>query len=237
MMAQQAIDSGLNFLSGLKSNQPGWYWEVADQRHPDHRIWPQSQYLLYITFKRFGRFDQANEIYLANDFKACAVDREIHANSRFCVLDNDAPPFYLASWSTAQLPNSYDEVALLGHYLALKGSTQEANRCGIYLKDKWNSQFRILGMDEGDRAADQGRGLFRLYKTALAGTLFARIGMIEDCQSTASELQTMQDSTGGWITDLNAQGRPSGVPNIETTCLTLVCLDCASKRRFSAAVT
>jgi hypothetical protein len=210
----------------LKSTHPGWYWEVLDPNHGDHRIWPQSQYLLYLAFKRFGRYDLAYEIYLANDFKVCAVDRVIYASSRFCVLDNDVPPFYLANQTA--LPSNYDEVALLGHYRFLTGASVKSIEYAGFLKSKLDPKLGIIGMDEGDRR----RNLFRLYKTALAGTLFGRVGWIQDCQSIARKLESLQASDGGWVTDLDSSGKLNGVSNIETTCLALLCLDCASKGRF-----
>jgi len=113
---QTNITAGLNFLSSLQSDHQGWYWEVSDPNHTDHKIWPQSQNLLYITFKRLGKLDAANQIYYANDFKVAAEDRNIPACSRFSVLDNDPSLFYLAGSETS---GNFDEVALIGHYWSL----------------------------------------------------------------------------------------------------------------------
>jgi len=228
---QNSVTSGLNFLSSLLSDHSGWYWEVSDPNHGDHKIWPQSQHLLYLTFKRFGKLDVASQVYYANDFKVAAEDRNITACSRFCVLDNDPSLFYLAGSETS---NNFDEVALIGHYWSLVGNSATAVNLANYLKSQWNQKFGVLGMDQGDQAAN----LFRVYKTALAGTLYARVGgpLISDCRSTAAKLQSLQDPSGGWVTDLDTSGKPNGVPNIETTCLALICLDCAAKGRFTPIV-
>lgn len=220
----------MNFLASLKSGVAGWYYEIPSQYSGDseHKIYPQSQYLLYITFKRLNRLDLARQISEANLFGVPAVDREGYSNDRFCVLDNDAPPFYLANWNQPQLPVNYDEIALIGHYRAITDNLQGAKDCATLLKSKWNSTFNVLDMDEGDKTANNGSGLFRVYKTALAGTLYARVGSKTDCITTATILQSMQDpQTKGWITDLDANGKPNGKPNIETTCLCLICLHCA----------
>lgn len=146
----QKTASGLNFLQGLESDHPGKYWEVYELGHGDHRIWPQTQYLLYVTFKRLGRFELARRIRDANDFKTLTIDRRgLVSDARFCVLDNDAPPFYLAEWAT--LPGNFDEVALLGHYWALAGNINRAKELANFLKSKWNQQLGVLGMDEGDK--------------------------------------------------------------------------------------
>ena len=228
---QTSIISGLSFLTSLQSDHPGWYWEVADPNHGDHKIWPQSQHLLYLTFKRLGKLAAASQIYYANDFKAPAEDRNIPTCSRFCVLDNDPSLFYLAG---AENSVNFDEVALVGHYWALMGDTTKPLNLAQFLKTQWNPTLGVLGMDAGDKQAN----LFRVYKTALAGTLFARVGgsAMADCQSTATKLQSLQDPCGGWVTDLDTSGKPNGVCNIETTCLALICLDCAAKGRFSSVI-
>ncbi len=231
---QSSIASGLKFLDGLQSDHPGQYWEVLDPQHGEHKIYPQSQYLLYITLKRFGKFELARPIHDANNFKSLTVDRRnTIADARFCVLDNDAPPFCLADWGSSQLPDNFDEVGLLGHYWSLTGNSAGATQCATFLWSQWNSQFQVLGMDSGDRSVNPP--FFRVYKTALAGTLFARVGgtMLAHCQSTAVRLQSLQDTSGGWKTDLDANGVLQGVPNIETTCLTLICMDSAAKGGFS----
>jgi hypothetical protein len=227
---QANIDSGVRFLKGLMSHVEGWYWEVADKNHVEHKIYPQSQYLFYITSKRLKFEELAHQIQAANSFDVCAVDREIYANARFCVLDDETPPFYLANRRLADLSN-YDEIALLGHYRALRSDMTGARECSSFLKRHWNPTHEVLEMDGGDKAAKNGAGLFRIYKTALAGTLFARVGesTTPNCASIARKLQQLQDlqNTGGWITDRTANWEPDGVPNIETTCLALLCLDCA----------
>ena len=52
---QQSIQRGVDFLTGLESSHLGWFWEVSELGHGDRRIWPQSQYLLYIAFKRLAK--------------------------------------------------------------------------------------------------------------------------------------------------------------------------------------
>ena len=218
----------MNFLASLESSKPGWYYEIPSQYSGDseYKVYPQSQYLLYLTFKRLNRLDLARQICQANLFGVPAVDRVGYSNDRFCVLDNDAPPFYLAGQT--QLPIAYDEIALVGHYRALTGDMIGAQQCATILKGNWDPGLGVLGMDPGDKTANNGSGLFRVYKTALAGTLYARVGSKTDCINTATKLQLMQDlQTKGWITDLDANGKPNGMPNIETTCLCLICLHCA----------
>jgi hypothetical protein len=140
-------------------------------------------------------------------------------------LDNNAPPFYLAAWQTS---SNFDELALIGHWWVLAGDTDKAKQFAALLWNNWNTPLNVLGMD----AADKGKNLFSLYKTALAGTLFARVQMAQQLQNTAVKPTQLQEPSGGWITDLTPKGQKQGVPNIETTCLALICLDCVAKGSF-----
>jgi len=222
---RERIEKGLKFLAGLESLHPGWFWEVYDPKHCDRRIWPQTQYLLYVTFKRLGKADVAERIKSANCFTSPAVDRVGYANDRFCVLDNDTQPFHLSKSETSDY---FDEIALIGHYRTLSGDKEKALRLASYLRQNWDPNLGVLGMDKGDKE----HNLFRVYKTALAGTLFARVEMLQECESTAETLLQLPQEDGGWITDLKPDGTKDGVANAETTCLVLICLDCATRRRF-----
>lgn len=222
---REKIENGLKFLAGLESTHFGWFWEVYDPKHCDRRIWPQTQYLLYITFKRLGKVDVAERIKSANCFTSPAVDRVGYANDRFCVLDNDTQPFQL--WKS-ETSDYFNEVALIGHYRALKGDKTKALSLAKYLHQSWNPDIGVLGMDKGDKECS----LFRVYKTALAGTLFARVEMLQECHSTTATLLRLQEDDGGWITDLKPDGTKDGVANAETTCLALLCLDCTVRGRF-----
>lgn len=224
---QSNITLGIQFLHGLESDHPGKYWEVYEVNHGDHRIWPQTQYLLYLTFKRFGLADLARRVNDANDFTVPTIDRAgLMSNQRYCVLDNVTSGFYLANHTSS----NFDEVALIGHYASLTSNSTILNSQTALLKSNWNKTLGVLGMDAGDQAAK----LFRVYKTALAGTLFARAGMTSECDAVATTLANLQEPTGGWITDLTVAGakNPGSVANIETTALSLICLDCARKGSF-----
>ena len=225
MSTQSRIGDGVRFIHQLESDHPGKYWEVTSPQHGDHKIWPQSQYLVYITLKRVESLEIARKIKAANDFNAMAIDRDIRSNARFCVLDNDATGFYLAGQETSDY---FDEVALIGHYWALKGMMSKAKTLAQSLLQNWNSKLGVLGMDKDDVQ----HNLFRVYKTALAGTLFARVGMQHECQSAATTLEQLPSSDGGWMTDIKPDGTPDGVANVETTCLALICLSCAIEGSF-----
>jgi hypothetical protein len=228
MSIQSRIGDGVRFIHQLESDHPGKYWEVNDPQHGDHKIWPQTQYLIHLTLKRLGSVELARRIRAANDFSAPAIDRDISSNARYCVLDNDVTQFYLAGQETSDY---FDEVALLGHYWSLKGQASKAQNLANDLLQNWNTELDLLGMDKDD--AQQTPPLFRVYKTALAGTLFARVGMMNKCQSTAERLESFPNSyAGGWVTDIKLDGTLDGVANAETTCLALICLDCAARGSF-----
>ena len=214
-------------MHGLESDHPGRYWEVYEVNHGDHKIWPQTQYLLYVTFKRFGLSDLARRVQDANDFTAPTIDRAgLRSNQRYCVLDNVTQGFYLSN----QTSSNYDEIALIGHYAALTSNTELMNTQANVLQSNWNKTIGVVGMDAGDAAAK----LYRVYKTALAGTLFARANMTNQCEAAAATLSNLQEPTGGWITDLTIAGakNPGSVANAETTALSAICLDCARKGSF-----
>jgi len=129
--------------------------------------------------------------------------------------------------------NNYDEIALIGHYRSLIGDNTKAADLAKFLYSKWNRDLGVLGMDQGDSKAR----LFRVYKTALAGTLFARARMTDACASATNKLEALQELEGGWKTDLDSTGQKNGTANVETTCLALICLDCTERGRFSPIIT
>jgi hypothetical protein len=48
-------------------------------------------------------------------------------------------------------------------------------------------------------------------------------------------LLTLQDDSGGWITDYDATGKKLGVANVETTCLTILGIEAFTEHKQSQA--
>jgi hypothetical protein len=73
-------------------------------------------------------------------------------------------------------------------------------------------------------------GLYATYKLALARLAAARLNRHPKTEETIVErLLAMQREDGGFVTDYDAQGRPVGQANVETTSLAVLALDGAAK--------
>jgi len=78
---------------------------------------------------------------------------------------------------------------------------------------------------EGFRdAATKKSGIYATYKLALYLIAADRLNIsAPHGDEVITRLLTMQSSEGGWITDYQ-HGKPVGVANVETTCLSLLAL-------------
>jgi hypothetical protein len=76
-----------------------------------------------------------------------------------------------------------------------------------------------------DRVNEKG-GLYATYKLALALIAGARLDCkLGDRAKMIDRLLAMQRQDGGFVTDYDAQGKPVGQANVETTSLALLALD------------
>jgi hypothetical protein len=76
-----------------------------------------------------------------------------------------------------------------------------------------------------DRVNEKG-GLYATYKLALALIAGARLGRKPgDRTKMIDRLLAMQRQDGGFVTDYDAQGKPVGQANVETTSLAILALD------------
>lgn len=98
-------------------------------------------------------------------------------------------------------------------------------------RQHWDSAMRLWN-DKGflDAAAKHDHH-YSTYKLGLA--LIAAKSLSPPCEppkELVARLLSLQDKTGGWITDYDATGKPIGRANVETTCLAILGLESASKR-------
>ena len=76
-----------------------------------------------------------------------------------------------------------------------------------------------------DRASEKG-GLYATYKLALALIAGVRLDHKHgDRAKMLERLQAMQRQDGGFVTEYDAQGKPVGQANVETTSLAILALD------------
>ena len=76
-----------------------------------------------------------------------------------------------------------------------------------------------------DRVNRKG-GFYATYKLALALSAAARLNRHPEMEEKIVErLLAVQRGDGGFITDYNAQGRPVGEANVETTSLAVLALE------------
>jgi len=231
------VVSALDFIdSRLKSDETGSdYYEVAEQDHPEHMVYNQSQYLLSVAFKLLGKESLAQSIRRKHNPDEPDNDpnrKEHKAKDRFCVLEGDTREFYLAGQDDAE--NS-DEIALLALYwlnikdpiLGNRVSRSKVDKLWKKLLPRYDPVKGILAMDKADRDVAQRQGfeeLYPVYKVALFAILAKNMKDMQTLDSVREKLRMWQHSGGGWETDRTADSKPIGVANLETTALAILAL-------------
>jgi hypothetical protein len=228
-----AISKALRFIDGLKQdNSAGSYYEVAEVEHSEHEVFPQTQYVLYITFNLLNLRDQASAIAKAHDFTAPdLVDLTRHgrpANDTYCVLEGDIKPYRLMNQKDSEYN---DEMALSAiHWLERKqpliGNVfyrRNADTFWKKLQGRYNASIGFLEMDPAEKSRKPAP-LHAVYKLSLFGILARRMMGHDMLSNVRANLRQWQDASGGWITDRTLDLAPDGVANLETTCLSILAL-------------
>ncbi|MEM2962031.1 MAG: hypothetical protein QXY01_03335 [Candidatus Bathyarchaeia archaeon] len=216
------VERALSFIDTLRVDDTrSEYYEVAEQGHSEHRVYNQSQYLLSILFKKVGRNDLAQKIRMKHPPDEPDNDlprRKGHrSNDRWCILEGDIKPFYLAN----RINSSYnDEKALIALYWLERNRRQAAERLWNDLYSRYDPVRGVLQMDK----ADAERNLYPVYKIALFGILAKRIQNMEVLANIQKKLVAWQHRSGGWETDRKIDLTPDGVANLETTVLSTMAL-------------
>lgn len=229
-----AISKALKFIDGLKQDGSGGsYYEVAEVEHSEHKVFPQTQYVLFITFNLLNLHDLASPIAKAHDFTAPdLVDLTRNgrpANDTYCVLEGDIKPFRLVNQKDS---NYNDETALLAMYwLARKQPIignmlyrRNANTLWKKLQGRYDVTTGFLEMDPAEQSRKPAP-LHAVYKVALFGILARRMMGQDVLSNVRANLRQWQDTNGGWITDRRLDLAPDGVANLETTCLSILALE------------
>jgi hypothetical protein len=220
--------SALNFIDSLRVDEErSEYFEVAEEYHSEHRVYNQSQYLLSAMFKLLGKENLSQAIRRKHDPSEPDNDptRQSHkAGDRFCVLEGNTEPFYLAGHTDAE---NNDEIALLALYWLDKKHPvlewwyrKKADRLWKKLLDRFIQEKGVLQMDTADRR----KQLYPVYKVALFGILAKRMKQTQILATVKEKLKEWQHSGGGWETDRRLDLAADGVANIETTALVILAL-------------
>ena len=228
----ESIKLALGFINRLRTDKGYWYYEVLDPGHGDHKVWPQSQFLLYVLFTAIGIHEpsylaSAARIVCNTDMTVCAVDRLERAGQRFCVLLGDTDDFYLKGEPIGSYRPFSDENSLLIIYRTLTNQKSDANALFNRLAGTWDRKVNLLGLDEADRKKQPQE--YEIYKTALFGIAAKAIGNAGWTQTVQSRLRQLQTrngpNAGGWKTGLRPDGPSDGiVENLETTTLSILAL-------------
>lgn len=91
----------------------------------------------------------------------------------------------------------------------------------VRLKQYWNDAFAMWDGKGFDDPATRELKRYATYKLALALIAAKRIKM-KPPEAVLERLLSMQDESGGWITDYDAEGKKIGLANVETTCLSIL---------------
>lgn len=228
-ISDSAIQNALKFIDGLRADDTRTsYYEIYENDPNERKEFPQSQYLLYITFKQIGLQELAGKIASRYDFSAVeTVDPNRQgrpANDCFSVLEGKIEPFRHAGKRDCK---NNDEKALLSMYWLqrkdpLRGWLYRRYADDIWkqLAAKYDPSRGVLEMD----CADQKKQLYSVFKVALFGILAKRIDKTEVLASVQTKLRDWQDESGGWKTDRTIELQPDGYANLETTAMSILAL-------------
>jgi len=103
-------------------------------------------------------------------------------------------------------------------------------------RQHWEAAIRLWdGKGFLDAAAkhDQCYSTYKLGLALLAANHLSPPA--EPPQGMLDKLLTLQDDSGGWITDYDATGKKLGVANVETTCLTILGIEAFTEHKQSQA--
>lgn len=227
-----SVEKATRFLDSLRTDEGRTdFYEVAERSHSEHRVYNQSQYLLSILLKRLGsdvHFQNIRGKHPVGEVDNDPTRSGHRANDRFCILEDDTKPFYLADQKDAE---TNDEMALLALYWLNKrdpviGNTlnrRNAERLYGKLKARFDSVRGVLEMDKADQMRKPSP-LYAVYKVALLGILARRMNDMATLNRVREVLRAWQDASGGWSTDRTTELAPDGVANVETTVLCTMAL-------------
>lgn len=114
--------------------------------------------------------------------------------------------------------------------LLLLACIAEGNRA--VARQHWEAAIRLWdGKGFFDAAArhDQRYSTYKLGLALLAASRLSPAG--KPPQGLLDKLLTLQDDSGGWITDYDATGKRVGLANVETTCLAILGIEAFTGRR------
>jgi len=90
-------------------------------------------------------------------------------------------------------------------------------------RQDWNAAMRLWDGKGFLDAAARHDQRYSTYKLGLALIAASRLSPpAEPPQGLFDKLLSLQDNSGGWITDYDATGKKIGVANVETTCLSIL---------------
>ncbi|MGA2786691.1 MAG: hypothetical protein ABSF60_04115 [Verrucomicrobiota bacterium] len=107
--------------------------------------------------------------------------------------------------------------------LLLACLTEEHQGHQSVARQHWESAMRLWDGNGFLDAAAKHDGRYSTYKLGLA--LLAAsclLPPVQPPQGLLNKLLTLQDNSGGWITDYDAMGKKIGLANVETTCLVIL---------------
>jgi hypothetical protein len=121
---------------------------------------------------------------------------------------------------TDSVLNSWEDYA----DLLLLASIAETNRPAA--RKRWEDAMRMWDGKGFMDAAARHDSRYSTYKLALALLAAGHLSPpATPPQELIDRLLSMQDGSGGWITDYDATGKKIGLANVETTCLSILGLE------------
>ena len=122
---------------------------------------------------------------------------------------------------TDKINKNWDEYADL---LFLKSICERD--CGVFARGCAQAGAALWDGNGFCDPATKKHNQYATYKLALARLASSHSNkLIELSDSYLPKLLNLQEKSGGWITDYDANGKPLGLANVETTCLVLLAFE------------
>lgn len=235
-LPSEAVTKGRTFLVNLFEPDPGLlpeyrganvYWlfhdnylaaKVLEKSNPEiaDNIMAAIQRESAVATGRMGLlFGETNNAWPFREFKLVDV-RQLGNKTIRNEIESDR---LLAGWE------NYADLLLIASIAeANRGHSSAAHRY-------WEAALQMWDGKGFFDAAAKHDGRYSTYKLGLALLAARRLSPRgQQPQGLREKLLTLQDSSGGWITDYDAAGNKIGLANVETTCLAILGVEAANAR-------
>ena len=211
------FDAGLNLLPEYRGSRT--YWLFHDNYLAAHLLdsaRPDLSHRIRSALRQFG-VTNSGKIEIVFDEAPRPLPFRTYVLTNVNVVDGKTIRTELVTANILKGWEEYADLLLLASIAESRSLPSSAHQHFEQAAAMWDGEgFK-------DRAAQRNR-IFATYKLALYLIVADRLRVEPPHRSeVVTRLLALQSSAGGWITDYKG-GKPIGLANVETTCLSLLAL-------------